>query len=166
MLNHFTRYPQSMNAIIVYISNEMILNTYKFLNNFYLETKNYFLSKLIQYSYEIDFLIKVSPFLSNSITYFSSNDIRTIVYLFNNRLRRLLSIWIDSPMEYKIMKTIANLLIEFNDQFRFYLDDKLDFLLPTLKIYTPRLWINNTINQTFLLTWSKQYNRTNVIDEE
>lgn len=166
MLNHFTRYPQSMNAIIVYISNEMILNTYKFLNNFYLETKNYFLSKLIQYSYEIDFLIKVSPFLSNSITYFSSNDIRTIVYLFNNRLRRLLSIWIDSPMEYKIMKTIAHLLIEFSDQFRFYLDDKLDFLLPTLKIYTPRLWINNTINQTFLLTWSKQYNRTNVIDEE
>jgi len=166
MLNHFTRYPQSINAIIVYISNEMILNTYKFLNNFYLETKNYFLSKLIQYSYEIDFLIKVSPFLSNSITYFSSNDIRTIVYLFNNRLRRLLSIWIDSPMEYKIMKTIAYLLIEFSDQFRFYLDDKLDFLLPTLKIYTPRLWINNTINQTFLLTWSKQYNRTNVIDEE
>lgn len=166
MFNYFTHYPHSISAILTYLSNEIILNAYKFLNNFYLETKNYFLSKLIQYAYEIDFLIKISPFLSDSITYFSSNDIRTIVYLFNDRLRRLLTIWMESPMEYKIMKTIASLMIEIIEKFRFYLDDKFDFLLPTLKIYTPRIWMNNSINQTFLLTWSKQFNGTNVIDEE
>jgi len=155
-----------MNAIISYISNEIILHTYKFLNDLYLETKKFFLSKFIQYSYEIDFLLKISPILLDSITYFSSNDIQTMIFLFNDRLRRLLSIWMNSPIEYKIMKTIAIQLREFIDRLRFYLDDKLDFLLPTLKVYSPRLWINNSSNQTFLLTWSKQYNLTNTIHEE
>jgi hypothetical protein len=63
------------------------------------------------------------------------------------------------------MKTIASQLIEFMDLFRFYVDDKFDFLLPTLQSYTPSLWINgSSSNQTFLLTWSKQYNITNTID--
>jgi hypothetical protein len=164
MFNHFTHYPRSINAIISYISNEIILKTYKFINDFYLETKRYFLSKIIQYSYEVDFLLKISPLLSDSITYLSSYDIRTIIDLFNDRLRRVLSLWLDSPIEYKIMKTIASQLIEFMDLFRFYVDDKLDFLLPRLQSYTPSLWINGSSNQTFLLTWSKQYNVTNTID--
>ncbi|CAF4123391.1 unnamed protein product, partial [Adineta steineri] len=71
-----------------------------------------------------------------------------------------------SPMEYKLMKTIASQLIEFIDKLRFYIDDKLDFLLPTLQIFTPRLSINGSSNQTFLLTWLKQYNITNIIDEQ
>jgi len=166
MFNHFTHYSRSLNAIISYLSNEIILNVYKFLNDLYLETKKFFLSKFIQYTYEIDFLLKISLSLSDSITYFSSNDIRTIIYLFNDRLRRLLTIWMDSPIEYKIMTTIASQLREFIDKLRFYLDDKLDFLLPTLQIYSPRLLINNTSNQTFLLTWSKHYNLTNIIHEE
>jgi hypothetical protein len=166
MFNHFTHYSRSINAIIAYITNEVILNIYKFLNNFYLETKKYFLSKFIQYSHEMDFLVKISPFLSDSITFFSSNDLRIIIYVINNRLRRLVTVWMDSPIEYKIMKTIVSQLIEFIDKFRFYLDDKLDFLLPRLQIYTPKLWTNSSNNQTFLLTWSKQQNLSNIIVEE
>jgi hypothetical protein len=166
MFNHFTHYPRSLNAIITYISNEIILNIYKFLNNFYLDSKTFFLSKFIQYSNEMDFLLKIFPFLSDSITFFSSNDLRTIIYLINDRLRRLFLIWLKSPIEYKIMKTIATQLIVSIDKIRFYLDDKLDFLLPTLKIYSPPLWVNMSRNQTFLLTWSKQYNLTNTIHEE
>ncbi|CAF4301893.1 unnamed protein product, partial [Rotaria sp. Silwood2] len=166
IFNHLTHYPRSMNAFISYISNEIILNTYKFINNLYLETKRFFLPKCIQYSYEAEFLLKMFPFLSDSITYFSSNDIRTINYLFNHRLRQLLSIWMNSPIEYKIMKTIVSQLIEFIDKIRFYLDDKLDFLLPRLQVYTPQLWTNSSQNQTFLLTWSKQYNLTYIINDE
>jgi len=166
MFNHFTHYPRSMNAILSYLSNEIILNLYKFINDLYLETKKFFLSKFIQYLYEIDFLLKISPFLLDSITLFSSNDIQTIIYLFNDRLRRLLSIWMNSPLEYKIMRTLAIQLTEFIDKLRYYIDDKLDFLLPTLQVYTPRLWINNSSNQRFLLTWSKQSNLTNIIHDE
>ena len=166
MFNYFTRYPRSMNAVVSYTSNEIILNTYKFINNFYLETKKFFLSKIIQYSYESDFLVKISPFLSDSITYFSSNDIRTIIHLFNNRLRQLLSLWMKSPIEYKIIRTTVSQLIETIDKFRSYLDDKLDFLLPTLQIYTPRSWTNGSSNKTFLFTWSKQYNLSKIIDGE
>jgi hypothetical protein len=72
----------------------------------------------------------------------------------------------DSPIEYKIMKTIVSQLIESIDKFRFYIDDKLDFLLPLLKKYSPRLLTNSSNNQTFLLTWSKQQNLSNIIDEE
>lgn len=166
MFNYFTHYSRSMNAIISYLSNEILLETYKFINNFYLETKKYFLSKILQLSYEIDFLLKVSPILFDSITFLSSNDIQTIIYLFNNQLRQLLNIWINSPIEYKIIRTIASLLRDFIEKIRFYIDDKLDFLLPILQIYTPRMLINNTSNQTFLLTWSKSYNRTNTIHED
>jgi hypothetical protein len=72
----------------------------------------------------------------------------------------------NSPLEYKIMRTLAIQLTEFIDKLRYYIDDKLDFLLPTLQVYTPRLWINNSSNQTFLLTWSKQSNLTNIIHDE
>ncbi|CAF0719709.1 unnamed protein product [Rotaria sp. Silwood1] len=166
MFNHFTHYPRSMNAIISYISNEIILTTYKFINNLYLETKNFFLPKFIQYLYEAEFLLKISPLLSDSITYFSSNDLRIITNLLNYRLRQLLSLWMNSPMEYKIMRTIARESIELIDKLRFYLDDKLDFLLPRLQVYTPQSWTNSSHNQSFLLTWSKQYNLTNIIDDE
>ncbi|CAF3266519.1 unnamed protein product [Rotaria socialis] len=165
VFNHLTHYPRSMNAMISYLSNEIILSTYQFINNFYLETKKFFLSKAIKYSYEMELLIKNFPLLSDSITYFSSNDIRTIMYVFNQKLRRLLSLWIDSPIEYKLMKTMTNQLIESIDKIRFYIDDKLDFLLPRLQIYTPRLRFNHTDNQTFLLTWLKNYNLTSIIDE-
>ncbi|CAF3728309.1 unnamed protein product, partial [Adineta steineri] len=166
MFNHFTHYPRSMNAIISYISNEIIVEIHKFINDFYLQTKKFCLSKIIQYLYELDFLIKISPLFSDSITFFASNDIREFILFFNDRLRQLLSLWLHSPMEYKLMKTIASQLIEFIDKLRFYIDDKLDFLLPTLQIFTPRLSINGSSNQTFLLTWLKQYNITNIIDEQ
>lgn len=166
MFNYFTQYSRSMSAIISYLNNEILIEIYKFSNNFYLETKKYFLDKLLQLTYEIDFLLKISPILSDSITFLSSHDIRTIIYLINNQLRRLLNLWIHSPIEYKIMRTIASLLIELNDRIRFYIDDKLDFLLPRLQIYNPKLFINYTNNQTFLVTWSKYYNLTNIIDEE
>ncbi|CAF4300864.1 unnamed protein product [Rotaria magnacalcarata] len=88
------------------------------------------------------------------------------MYVFNQKLRQLLSLWINSPIEYKLMKTMANQLIESIDKIRFYIDDKLDFLLPRLQIYTSRLGFNHTDNQTFLLTWLKNYNLTSIIDEE
>lgn len=160
IFNHFTRYSHSSNAMIHYLSNELILQLYRWINQFYLETKEYFLSKFLQYSQEIDFIIKISPLLSDSITFLSSNDLRASVYFINDRLYRLVSIWRDSPLEYKFMKTVAMQSIEFIERIRFYLDDKLDFLLPILKIYTPQIWINQTMNQTFLLTWSKQSDRT------
>lgn len=166
MFNHFTRYSHSSNAMLQYLSNELILHLYRWISRFYLETKEYFLSKFLQYSQEIDFIIKISPLLSDSITFLSSNDLRASVYFINDRLYRLASIWRDSPMEYKLMKTIAMQLIEFIERIRFYLDERLDFLLPNLKIYTPQIWINQTINQTFLLTWSKRSERTYPIDDQ
>ena len=166
MFNHFTHYPRSFSAIIHYISNEILLHLHQWLSTFYLETKEYFLAKFLQYSQEIDFMIKISPLLSDSITFLSSNDLRAMVYFINDRLYRLVSIWRDSPMESKLMKTFAIQLIESIEKIRIHLDEKFDFLLPILKIYTPRIWINNTVNQTFLLTWSKQYNLTYSIDEQ
>lgn len=166
MFNHLTHYPRSMNAIMSYLSNEIILNTYEFIKNVYLETKRFVLSKAIEYSYEMEFLLKIFPFLSDSISYFSSNDIRTILYIFNEKIRDLLSLWMNSPIDYKIMHTIANLLTELVDRLRYHIDDKLDFVLPRLQVYVPRLGFNSTSNQTFLVTWTKNYNLTNFIDEE
>lgn len=166
MFHHFSHYSRSMNAIISYTSSEIIIRIYKFINNFYLETKRFLLSKAIKYLHEIEFLSTVSQYLSDSITIFSSHDIRTMTHLLITRLRQLLNLWINSPIEYKIMKTIVNQIIESIDKIRYYVDDKLDFLLPRLQIYTPRLWTNTTNNQTFFLTWSKQYNLTSIIDEE
>ena len=166
MFHHFTRYSRSMNAIISYINNEIILHIYTFINDLYLETKKFFLSKAIQYTYKMEFLLKNSPWLLDSKTIFSSNDIHTIIYLVNNRLRRLLLLWINSSIEYKIMKTGVNQLTELIDKFRFHLDDKLDVLLPKLKIYTPQLWTNSIRNQTFLLSWSEQHNLTKILDQE
>lgn len=166
MFNHFTRYSRSMNAILSYISNEIILNIYTSINDFYLETKQFCLSKAIQYSLEIEYLLKILPYLSDSITYFSSNEIRTIIYVLNHRLRQLLSLWINSPIEYKLMKSIVTQIIELIDQIRYHIDDKLDFLIPRLQIYTPRLPSKNVNNQSFLLTWSKYFNVTSITDED
>ena len=166
VFDHFTHYPRSMNAILSYLSNELILQTYKLFKNFYLETKQFFLSKLIQYLHDMDFLMKVSPILFESITFLSSDDIQIGVHFLTSRLRRLFATWLESPVEYKIMETCTKQLIELIDKVRFYIDDKLDFLLPTLHIATPRLWTNGNNNQTFLLTWLKQYNVTNIIDKQ
>ncbi|UJR26422.1 hypothetical protein I4U23_007754 [Adineta vaga] len=166
MFNHFTHYPRSMSAILSYLSNEVILEIYKFIKDFYLETKQFFLAKIIRYLYDMDFLMKIVPVLSDSITFFSSSDFQTGVRFINDRIRQLLSLWLESPFEYKIMKTFTRQLIEWIDKIRFYIDDKFDFLLPTLQIASLRLSMNGTNNQTFLLTWLKQYNLTNLIDKQ
>ena len=166
MVDHFTRYPRSLNAALSYLSNDVILRVYQDISDFYLETKQFVLSKTIQYLHETDFVWKISPILSNSITYFSSHDIQALVHFFIERLRRLLSLWLDSPVEYKLMKTFTSELIALIDKLRFYIDDKLDFLFPTLQMATPRVLLNGTSNQTFLLTWLRQLNVTNTIDSQ
>lgn len=166
MFNHFTHYPRSFNAIIHYITNEILRNLHRWSSTFYLESKEYFLAKFLQYSQEIDFIIKISPLLSDSITLLSSNDLRAMIYFINDRLYRLVSIWRDSPIEEKLMKTFIIQLIEIIERFRIHLGEKLDFLLPILKISTPKIWINDTVNQTFFLTWLKQSNLTYSIDEQ
>lgn len=156
MFEYFQHYPHSISAILTYLTETIHLNFYKFMNNFILESKEYFLSNSIRQLEQFDILMRLSPMFFESITYFSSTDIQILTHLLNNRLRELLTLWKNSPIEYKLMKTMSSLWVEFIDRLRFYLDDKLDFLLPTLKIYSPKTITNHTANQTFLLTWSKQ----------
>lgn len=163
MFDHFARYPRSISAVLTYLTNDVILQVYPIINDFYLETKQFVLSKLIQYLHDTDFVWKLTPLFSNSISYFHSRDIQVLMQFATERLRRLLSVWLDSPAEYKVMKTFTSELVAFIDKLRFYIDDKLDFLLPAIRMASPRISINGTNNQTFLVTWLNRFNVTSAI---
>lgn len=160
ILQHFTRYPRSISAVLSYLTNDILLDLHQDAAQVYLESKQFLLDAALRSSNNIELFMSVSPIFFDSITLLSSKDIRTIVWLFNDRLRRLITVWKNSPMEYKLMKTAASALIDSIDRLRGFLDDRFDFLLPRLEVFTPRIVINGTINQTYLLTWSKAQNWT------
>ena len=160
ILQHFTRYPRSISAVLSYLTNDVLLDLHQDASQVYLESKRFLLDAALRSSNNVDLLMSFSPIFFDSITLLSSKDIRTIVWLFNDRLRRLITVWKNSPLEYKLMKTATSALIDSIDRLRGFLDDRLDFLLPRLEVYTPRMEINDTINQTYLLTWSKVQNWT------
>ena len=156
LFQHSAQYPRSISAILSYLSNAIILDQYKHISGLYSESKRFFLSKALQYSSELEFVLNIAPMFSNSITLLASNDIRAVIQLFNVWQRQLVSLWIHSPIEDKLMRTVASLLTQAMDQLRFRLDDKFDSLLPMIRLLSSNEEHGAEDNQTFLLTWSKQ----------
>ena len=157
-LHHFTRHPRSIGVLLSVLLNEILLEIYKEFSQFYLESKRFVLNKILEYSNDMELIVQFSRFVFKSLTILASEDLQTLFSFFNERFRQLIRFWLNSPFEYKLMRTIASQTTELIDRIRFYLDDRFDFLLPHLRIYTPRFESKNVFNETFLFSWSKDEN--------
>ena len=156
LFQHSARYPRSISAILSYVSNAFVLDHYGHISEFYSESKRFFLAKALQYSAELEVILNIAPMFADSITLLASSDIRAVIQLFNLWQRQLVSLWINSPIEDKLMRTVAGLVVQAIDQLRFRLDDRFDSLLPMIRPLGSGNEHAHKNNQTFLLTWSKQ----------